>query len=115
MENHLIVRLVPVSGDQVRVLESLQRALFGLASDVNRDLGIEGDDSITGGLYRLWSTLDVIATLWKEQADDAATPERWRRALVEIATEAPIDDVRTIARRALDSTEAASSRRQRGP
>jgi hypothetical protein len=97
------VRLVPISADQVRVLESLQRAFFGLASDVNRDLGIDGDNSIAGGLFRLWSTLDVIATLWKEQAEDAAAPERWREALVTIAADAPPDDLRTIARRALDS------------
>jgi hypothetical protein len=97
------IRLVPISADQVRVLESLQRAFFGLASDVNRDLGIDGDKSIAGGLFRLWSTLDVIATLWREQAEDAAAPECWREALSAIAVDAPLDDVRAIARRALDS------------
>jgi hypothetical protein len=97
------IRLVPISADQVRVLESLQRAFFGLASDVNRDLRIEGDNTIAGGLYRLWSTLDVIATLWREQAEVAGVPERWRRALLAIATDAPIDDVRAIASRALES------------
>jgi hypothetical protein len=97
------IRLVPISADQLRVLESLQRAFFGLAADVNRDLGIEGDDSIAGGLFRLWSTLDVIATLWKEQAEDAAAAERWRRALQAIASNASIDEAHTIARRALES------------
>jgi hypothetical protein len=98
------VRLVPISADQLRVLESLQRAFFGLASDVNRDLGIEGDDdSIAGGLFRLWSTLDVIATLWKEQAADATAPDRWRRALQAIASNASTADAREIARRALES------------
>lgn len=48
------IRLVPISADQLRVLESLERAFFGLAADVNRDLGIEGDQSIAGGLFRLW-------------------------------------------------------------
>jgi hypothetical protein len=38
VSEHLDVRLVPISADQIRVLESLQRAFFGLAADVNRDL-----------------------------------------------------------------------------
>jgi hypothetical protein len=96
--NELAVKLVPISADQVSVLESLQRAFFGLASDFNRDLHIEGDDSIAGGLYRIWSTLDVIAALWKEEAEDAAAPERWRNALCAIATDAPLEEVRVIAR-----------------
>ena len=95
----LVVRLVPISADQVRVLESLQRAFFGLASDFHRDIG--GDESIAGGLFRLWSTLDVIATFWKEEAEDAATVERWRRALTVLASEGSTDEVRAIARRAL--------------
>jgi hypothetical protein len=98
----LDVRLVPISADQVRVLESLQRAFSGLASDFSRDLRID-DDSIAGGLFRLWSTLDVIATEWKDQADDVTRLERWRQALVSIATDAPIYEVRAIARRALNS------------
>ena len=97
-----VVRLVPISADQVRVLESLERALFGLAADLNRDFGLENDDeSIAGGLFRLWSTLDVIATLWKEEAVEVATVERWRRALAALASEERIDDTRTIAREAL--------------
>jgi hypothetical protein len=103
MSKPLDVRLVPISADQVRVLESLRRAFSGLASDFNRDLGIDDDNSIAGGLYRLWSTLDVIATEWREQAEDVTRPERWRQALVSIATDAPIYEVRTIARRALNS------------
>jgi hypothetical protein len=100
----LDIRLVPISVDQVRVLESLQRAFFALASDFNKELGIDGDDSIAGGLYRIWSTLDVIATLWRKQAaKDATAAEHWREALVSIATDAPIYEVRTIARRALNS------------
>ena len=102
MNEHLAVRLVPISADQLRVLESLQRAFFGLASDFNRDLRMEGDDSIAGGLYRIWSTLDVIAALWREEAEDAGAPERWRRALISIAADAPVEDVRAIARRALE-------------
>jgi hypothetical protein len=43
VSEHLNVRLVPISADQIRVLESLQRASFRLAADVNRDLGIDGD------------------------------------------------------------------------
>jgi len=93
------VRLVPISADQVGVLESVQRAFFGLASDFQRDFG--GDESIAGGLFRLWSTLDVIATFWKEEAEDAATVERWRIALTALANDAPFDEVRTIARQAL--------------
>jgi hypothetical protein len=99
----LDVRLVPVSAEQVRVLESISRAFSGLASDFNNTVGTD-DESIAGGLYRIWSTLDVIATLWREQAvKDATEPERWRQALVSIATDAAIYDVRAIARRALDS------------
>jgi hypothetical protein len=97
------IRLVPVSADQIRVLESLRRALYGLASDFNRDLGIEGDDSIAGGLYRLWSTLDVITTLWKEHGEDAAAIERWRTALTKLANDAPVGEVRAIARDALNA------------
>jgi hypothetical protein len=100
----LDVRLVPISAEQVRVLESVSRAFSGLASDFNRELGINRDESIAGGLHRIWSTLDVVATLWREQAvKDATEPERWRQALVSIATDAAIYDVRAIARRALDS------------
>jgi hypothetical protein len=49
----------------------------------------------------LWSTLDVIATFWKEEAEDAATVEGWRIALTALANDAPFDEVRTIARQAL--------------
>jgi hypothetical protein len=104
MTESLDIRLVPISADQVRVLESLLRAFSGLASDFNSDLGTDGDASIAGGLYRLWSTLEVITTLWREQAaKDATAAELWRQALVAIATDAPIYDLRTIARRALNS------------
>jgi hypothetical protein len=103
MNEPLEVRLVPISADQVRVLESLQRAFSGLASDFNSDLA-GSDESIAGGLYRLWSTLEVIATLWRKKAgEDGTSSERWRQALVSIATDAPIYEVRTIARRALNS------------
>lgn len=98
------VRLVPISADQVRVLDSLRRAFSGLAADFNSDLDIHDDESIAGGLFRLWSTLDVISTLWKEQAGkDATAAELWRQALVSIATDAPIYEVRLIARRALNT------------
>lgn len=54
------------------------------------------------GSFACGSTLDVIATLWKEQAEDAAAADRWRRALQAIASDASGDDAQTIARRALE-------------
>jgi hypothetical protein len=105
VEVELDVRLVPISVRQIRTLESLRRAFFGLASDFEREHAGQGDHSIAGGLYLLWSTLDVITTLWKETAADVATVERWRACLEEIAVTADEDDVRAIARAALASRE----------
>lgn len=98
----LDVRLVPISSAQVRTLESLERAFLGLASDFGREYGGQRDDAVAGGLYLLWSTLDVIASLWKETAEDAATVEGWRAALEQISRHAGSDDeVQAIARKAL--------------
>jgi hypothetical protein len=83
-EEPIIVRLVPVSGAQIRALESLERALFGLAADFQRDFGLDGDGELAGGLYRLWSTLGMITTYWKEQAEDVASVEGRRVALERI-------------------------------
>jgi hypothetical protein len=96
------MRVVPISADQVRALESLERALFGLAADFQRDFGtMDGDGEIAGGLYRLWSTLGVITICWKEQADDLATVEGWRAALEVIRDGTADRDARAIAAEAL--------------
>ena len=81
----LAVRLVPVSASQIQVLESLARALSGLTADFWRDYGVDHDDRIAGGLYRLWSTLEMIVEMWREDSEDAATVESWRCALERIA------------------------------
>jgi hypothetical protein len=101
-EGHLIVRLVPVSADQARVLESLDRAFFSLLSDFQRDMGALGGDEIAGGLFRISSTLDGIARSWKESAEDVADVER-RRAALERIRDGGLDDVeaRALARDAL--------------
>jgi hypothetical protein len=100
------VRLVPISVSQIRALESLQRAFSGLASDFEREYGRGRDEHIAGGLFLLWSTLDIITTLWKEAGDDVATVERWRAALEEISAARRVEDARAIAREALDETRA---------
>lgn len=58
------VRLVPISAEQIKALESLERALRGLADDFERDIGGGESDSMAGGLYRLWSTIEAIRTMW---------------------------------------------------
>ena len=60
----LDIRPVPISADQIEALESLERALRGLADDFRRDIGAEQSESIAGGLYRLWSTLETITEMW---------------------------------------------------
>jgi hypothetical protein len=55
VSEHLDVRLVPISAVQIRVLESLQRVFFGLAADVNRELGIDGDDDSIARPMGEWS------------------------------------------------------------
>jgi hypothetical protein len=69
----LDVRLVPISAEQMKVLESLERALRGLADDFYRDIGAADDESIAGGLYRLWSTLEAIRAMW-HAAGNALSP-----------------------------------------
>ena len=83
-EEHLVVRLVPISADQVRVLESLDRAFFSLSSDFQRDMAPLGVDEVAGGLYRICSTLGTIARCWKESAEELADAERQRAALERI-------------------------------
>jgi hypothetical protein len=79
------VRLVPISASQIQVLESLARAFSGLTTDFWRDYGVDHDDRIAGGLYRLCSTLEMIVAQWRDDSEDAATVESWRRALEQIA------------------------------
>ena len=80
----IIVKLVPISEDQLRVLASLQRALASLYADFLRDVGEPAED-VAGGLYRLTSALEEITRYWKEEAEDLATVEGWRSALVRIS------------------------------
>ena len=98
----LDVRLVPISEEQVKALESLRHALRLLADDFHRDVGAADDEAMAGGLYRLWSTLDVIRTLWLAEGEDPARVDGWRRALEQIRTQAPTDDLRALAENALD-------------
>lgn len=102
LEEPIIVRLVPVSNGQMRALESIERALFGLAADFQRDFGLDGDGELAGGLYRLWSTLGMITTYWKEEAEDVAAVEARRAALECIRDDASADSAaRRIAADAL--------------
>jgi hypothetical protein len=102
VEVELDVRLVPVSVAQVRVLESLGRAFSGLASDFEHEYGGSRlHDNIAGGLYLLWTTLDVITDLWKEGAEDVATVEGWRAALERISSDAGEAEIRALAQEAL--------------
>jgi hypothetical protein len=101
----LAVRLVPVSASQIQVLESLRRAFCGLTADFWRDYGVDHDDRIAGGLYRLCSTLEMIIEMWREDSEDAATVESWRRALEQIAGDGlTSEQVRRLAARALQSS-----------
>jgi hypothetical protein len=98
----LAVRLVPISASQIQVLESLARAFSGLTADFWREYGADHDDRIAGGLYRLWSTLEMIVEMWREDSEDAATVESWRRALAQIAEDGlTSEQVRRLAARAL--------------
>lgn len=60
----LEVRTVPISADQIKALESLERALRSLGDDFLREIGEPDGKTMAGGLYRLWSTLDAIRALW---------------------------------------------------
>lgn len=100
----LAVRLVPVSATQIEVLESVGRAFAGLTADFWREYGVEHDDRIAGGLYRICSTLEMIVALWRETSDDAATVESWRRALERIARgDLSVERARRMAARALEA------------
>jgi hypothetical protein len=80
------VRFVPISASQIEVLESLARAFSGLTNDFWRDYGVDHDDRIAGGLYRLYSTLEMIVEQWRHDSEDVAVVEGRRRALEEIVS-----------------------------
>jgi hypothetical protein len=104
----LAVRLVPISASQIEVLESLARAFSGLMSDFWHDYGVDHDDRIAGGLYRLCSTLEMIIAEWREDSEDAATVELWRQALEQIARAGMTSDqARRAAARALQLPSAS--------
>lgn len=81
----IVIKMVPVSADQLSVLESLERALLSLYVDFQRDIGAQAED-VAGGLHRLTAALSTITSFWKEQAEDLATIDSWRVALNEIRT-----------------------------
>jgi hypothetical protein len=81
----IVIKMVPVSADQLSVLESLERALLSLYVDFQRDVGVDAED-VAGGLHRLTAALGTITSFWKEQAEDLATVDSWRAALSEIRT-----------------------------
>jgi hypothetical protein len=83
LRDPIVVKLVPISEDQLRVLESLERALASLYADFRRDVGEPAND-VAGGLYRLTSALEEITRCWKEEAEDLATVEGRRTALAQI-------------------------------
>jgi hypothetical protein len=98
----LAVRLVPISASQIQALESLARAFSGLTTDFWHDYGVDHDDRIAGGLYRLCSTLEMITAQWREDSENAATVELWRRALEQIArTGLSAEEACRLAARAL--------------
>ena len=84
----IVLKMVPISADQLRVLESLQRAVESLYADFLRDFGAPADD-LAGGLYRLTSSLEQMISYWKEESEDLATVEGWRIALAEIRKNGP--------------------------
>jgi hypothetical protein len=99
LEEPPVIRAVPISAHQVRALESLERAFFGLAADFQRDYGLDGDGEIAGGLFRIWSTLGTINACWKEEAEDLVVVDGWRHALEQIRDGA--EDAAQIAAEAL--------------
>jgi hypothetical protein len=102
LEERIVVRLVPVSSSQIRALESLERALFGLAADFQRDFGLDSESELAGGLYRLWSTLGMITTYWKEEAEELSTVAGRQAALERIRDDEHADSgARMIAAEAL--------------
>ena len=96
------VRLVPISASQIQALESLGRAFSGLIADFWRDYGVDHDDRIAGGLYRLCSTLEMIVEQWRDDSEDVAVVEGRRRALEQIAEGGlTSEQILRLARRAL--------------
>ena len=81
----IVIKMVPVSADQLSVLESLERSLLSLYVDFQRDVGAQAED-VAGGLHRLIAALGMLTSFWKEQAEDLATIDSWRAALNEIRT-----------------------------
>lgn len=86
LDEPIVVRLVPVSVDQIHVLESLEHVFVSLYVDFQVDLGSPADD-VAGGLYRIRFALGGITSYWKEAAEDLATVEGWRAALERIRDE----------------------------
>jgi hypothetical protein len=100
----LAVRLVPISAGQIQALESLARAFSGLTTDFWRDYGVDHDDRIAGGLYRLCSTLEMIVEQWRDESEDIAVVELRRRALLQIARAGLSSaQARRVAARALET------------
>jgi hypothetical protein len=105
--NRFDVRLVPISAAQIQALESLERAFSGLADDFWHDYGVDHDDRIAGGLYRLSSTLEMIIEHWRNASEDVATVEARRRALEAIArSELSRDEAWQLATRVLEAEPA---------
>jgi hypothetical protein len=103
----LAVRLVPISASQIQALESLERAFAALTEDFWRDYGVEHDDRIAGGLYRLCSTLQMIIAQWRDDSEDIAAVEVRRRVLEQIARGALSGgDARRLAAQALQVPNA---------
>jgi hypothetical protein len=99
------VRLVPISAAQIQALESLARAFAGLTTDFWRDYGVDHDDRIAGGLYRLCSTLEMVVAQWREESEDVGAVENRRRALEAIESgDYSGVEARTLAARALAGT-----------
>jgi hypothetical protein len=78
------VRMVPISASQIEALASLARASSGLTTDFWREYGVDHDDRIAGGLYRLCSALEMIVAQWRDDSEDIAVVEGRRRALEQI-------------------------------
>jgi hypothetical protein len=98
------VRLVPISASQIQALESLARAFSGLTTDFWRDYGVDHDDRIAGGLYRLCSTLEMIVKQWRDDSEDVAVVDGWRRALEQtLRGGLTSEQIRRLAARALES------------
>jgi hypothetical protein len=101
--NRFDVRLVPISAAQIQALESLERAFSGLADDFWHEYGVDHDDRIAGGLYRLSSTLEMVIEHWRNASEDVATVEARRRALEAIArNELSGEEARQLASRGLE-------------